>query len=40
MINDKVRERNFETDFSIINENKLEKELINEIAKIVRTIGM
>lgn len=40
MINDKVRERNFVTDFSIINENKLEKELINEIAKIVRTIGM
>lgn len=33
MINDKVRERNFETDFSIINENKSEKELINEIAK-------
>ncbi|MFZ2865545.1 MAG: AAA family ATPase [Ignavibacteriaceae bacterium] len=40
MINDKVRERNFETDFSINNENKLEKELINEIAKIVRTIEM
>lgn len=33
MINEKVRERNFETDFSIINEDKSEKELINEIAK-------
>ncbi|ASB49844.1 nucleoside/nucleotide kinase family protein [Alkalitalea saponilacus] len=29
MINEKVRERNFETDFSIINEDKSEKELIN-----------
>ena len=33
MINNQVRERNFETDFLIINENKSEKELINEIAK-------
>ncbi|MFQ3576442.1 MAG: AAA family ATPase [Cytophagales bacterium] len=33
MINEKVRERNFETDFSIINEDKSEKELINEISK-------
>lgn len=33
MINEKVRERNFETDFSIINEDKSEKELINDIAK-------
>jgi predicted kinase len=35
MINEKVRERNFETDFSIINEDKSEKELINEIEKNV-----
>lgn len=35
MINHKVRERNFETDFSIINENKSEKELINEIGKTI-----
>lgn len=34
-INDKVRERNLETDFSIINEDKCEKELINEIGKLV-----
>lgn len=33
MINEKVRERSFETDFSIINEDKSEKELINEITK-------
>lgn len=33
MINNQVRERNFETDFLIINENTSEKELINEIAK-------
>lgn len=33
MINNQVRERNFETDFLIINEHKSEKELINEIAK-------
>ncbi|HRQ49144.1 MAG TPA: shikimate kinase [Agriterribacter sp.] len=33
MINEKVRKRNFETDFSIINEDKSEKELINEISK-------
>ncbi|MFB2121463.1 AAA family ATPase [Parapedobacter sp. 2B3] len=32
MINNQVRERNFETDFLIINENTSEKELINEIA--------
>lgn len=33
MINEKVRERSFETDFLIINEDKSEKELINEITK-------
>jgi shikimate kinase len=33
MINKKVRERDFETDFTIDNEDKSEKELINEIAK-------
>lgn len=33
MINEKVRERDFETDFTIDNEGKSEKELINEIAK-------
>lgn len=38
-INEKVRERNFETDFSLINENKSEKELTNEIGNfIVQTI--
>lgn len=35
MINEKVRERNFETEFSIINEDKSEKELINEIGKLI-----
>ncbi|MCZ2459361.1 MAG: zeta toxin family protein [Chitinophagales bacterium] len=35
MINAKVRERNFETDFLIINENKSEKELINVIGKSI-----
>ncbi len=35
MINEKVRERNFETDFSIVNEDKSEKELINEIGKLI-----
>ncbi len=35
MINEKVRERNFETEFSIINEDKSEKELINEIGEII-----
>lgn len=38
MINDKVREKNFETDFSIINENKSENELINEIGKNIGQI--
>lgn len=38
-INEKVRERNFETDFSLINENKSEKELTTEIGNfIVQTI--
>ncbi len=35
MINEKVRERSYETDFSIINEDKSEKELINEIGKLI-----
>lgn len=35
VINEKVRERNFKTDFSIINEDKSEKELINELDKII-----
>ncbi len=40
MINEKVRERNFQTDFSIINEDKSEKELINENSKnIEQTIA-
>lgn len=34
-INEKVRERKFDTDFSIINEDKSEKELINEIGILV-----
>ena len=35
MINEKVRERNFETDFSIKNENKSEEDLISEIGKLI-----
>lgn len=35
MINEKVRERNFDTDFSIVNEGKSAKELINEIGKLI-----
>lgn len=35
MINEKVRKRNLGTDFSIINEEKSENELINEISKLL-----
>lgn len=35
MINEKVRERNYKTDFYIDNENKSEKELIREISNII-----
>lgn len=35
MINEKVRERNIETDFLIINEDKSENELITEISKSI-----
>ncbi|MBV6478270.1 MAG: hypothetical protein HGGPFJEG_01020 [Ignavibacteria bacterium] len=35
MINEKVRERNFNTDFLIKNENKTVKELIDELKNIV-----
>lgn len=34
-INKKVQERNLETDFSIVNENKSKKELITEIGKLI-----
>ncbi|GIL22983.1 MAG: hypothetical protein BroJett042_14960 [Bacteroidota bacterium] len=40
MINEKVRQRNYKTDYLIINENKSEAELINEVANIVRAIEM
>ena len=35
MINEKVRERNLKTDFSIHNENKSEKELIDKLGQII-----
>ncbi|MDT3695608.1 MAG: shikimate kinase [Ignavibacterium sp.] len=40
MINEKVRQRNYKSDFLVINENKSKEELINEVAKIVRAIEM
>lgn len=35
MINERVRERDLETDFTIVNEDKSEKELIIEVRKII-----
>ncbi len=34
-INKKVRERNFDTDFAIVNENKSKKSLIKEIGELI-----